>query len=55
LFLEVVLGVWTIVLFVVGVSEVQKFSIWKAILNILLPVLLLLAVIVLVVLVVKMF
>jgi len=36
-FLEVVLGIWTIVLLIIGVSEVQKFSIWKSILNILMP------------------
>lgn len=39
LLLEFILGVWTIVFFVVGVSEVQKLSIGKAILNLLLPIL----------------
>lgn len=38
IFLEFVLGVWTIVLSVVGVSEVQKLPIGKTILNLLLPV-----------------
>ena len=37
--LEVILGIWTIVLCVIGVSEVQKLSIGKSILNLLLPVL----------------
>lgn len=36
---EVILGLWTIVLFVIGVSEVQKISIGKSILNLLLPLL----------------
>lgn len=42
MFLELVLGIWTIVLAVVGISEVQKLSIGKAILNLLLPVLVIL-------------
>jgi hypothetical protein len=37
LILELILGVWTIVFCVVGISEVQKLSIGKAILNLLLP------------------
>jgi hypothetical protein len=37
MFLELVLGVWTMVLCVVGISEVQKLSIRKSILNLLLP------------------
>jgi len=36
-FLEVMLGVWTIVLLVIGISAVQQLSILKAILNLLLP------------------
>lgn len=36
---QVVLGIWTIVLCVVGLSEVQKLSIGKAILNFFLPIL----------------
>ena len=39
LILEFILGIWTIVFCVVGVSEVQKLSIGKAILNLLLPLL----------------
>ena len=34
----VVVSVWSVVLFVLGLAEVQKFSIGKAILNVLLPV-----------------
>lgn len=37
--LEVFLALWTIVLVVVGVSEVQKFTIGKSILNLVLPLL----------------
>ena len=37
--LEVGLGIWTFVLIVIGVAEVQKFGYGKAVLNILLPVL----------------
>ncbi len=29
--------VWSIVIFLVGLSEVQKFSVWKAVLNIIIP------------------
>ncbi len=39
MFLEFVLGIWSLVLCVIAVSEVQKFSIGKSILNLLLPVL----------------
>lgn len=35
--LEFILGIWTIVFCVVGISEVQKISIGKSILNLLLP------------------
>lgn len=37
--LDFLLGIWTLVLTVIGVSEVQKLSIGKSILNLLLPVL----------------
>lgn len=53
LILEMILGVWTLVLYVVGVSEVQKLSIGKSILNLLLPILVILVPILLVVLVAK--
>jgi hypothetical protein len=39
MFLELVLGIWSFVLCIIGVSEVQKFSIGKSILNLILPVL----------------
>jgi len=39
LFLEFVLGIWTIIFCITAISEVQKFSIGKSILNILLPIL----------------
>jgi len=37
LFFEFAFGIWTIVLLVIGISEVQKLSIGKSIINILLP------------------
>ncbi|WP_299444186.1 Yip1 family protein [uncultured Aquimarina sp.] len=37
--LEFILGIWTVVFCVIGVSEVQKLSIGKSILNLLLPML----------------
>ena len=43
--LQIILGIWTIVLCVVGISEVQKFSVGKSILNMLMPGLLLLAIV----------
>ncbi|MFY7964902.1 MAG: YIP1 family protein [Chitinophagaceae bacterium] len=36
---ESILGIWTLVLYVVGISEVQQFSIGKAIINLILPAL----------------
>jgi hypothetical protein len=39
LFLEFVFSIWTIVLCVIGISEVQQLSIGKSILNALLPIL----------------
>jgi len=42
-FIEIVIGVWTLVILVIGISEVQKLSIGKSILNLILPVLLLIA------------
>ncbi|WP_417589114.1 Yip1 family protein [Owenweeksia hongkongensis] len=49
---ELVLGIWAMVLVVVGVSEVQKLSIGKAILNLLLPVLLFVPLIMLIALII---
>jgi len=43
-FIEIVISVWTLVILVIGISEVQKLSIWKSILNLILPGLLLIAV-----------
>ena len=43
-FIELVTLIWTIVLLVIGISEVQKLSIGKALLNMILPGLLLFAV-----------
>lgn len=37
--LEMILGIWTLVIFVIGLSEIQKLSIGKSILNMILPVL----------------
>ena len=37
LFFELILGIWTLVIFVIGISEVQKISIGKSILNMILP------------------
>jgi hypothetical protein len=55
LFLEFVLGIWTIILVVIGISEVQKFSIGKSILNLLMPGLLILIPVLLIVLLTKIF
>lgn len=38
IFLSTILSLWTFILLIVGVSEVQQFSIGKAILNVLLPI-----------------
>jgi hypothetical protein len=35
--LEIILGIWTLVIFVIGISEIQKISIGKSILNMVLP------------------
>lgn len=43
--LQVILSIWTFVLCIIGISEVQKFSIGKSILNMLIPGLLLLAIV----------
>lgn len=40
--LEIILGIFTIIFSVIGLSEVQKISVWKAILNLVLPLLILL-------------
>lgn len=38
LMFELIFGIWTLILCIVGVSEVQKLSIGKAILNLILPI-----------------
>lgn len=43
--LDLILGMWSIALLVVGISEVQKLSIWKSILNMLLPGILILSIV----------
>lgn len=47
----VVLGIWSFVLSIIGISEVQKFSIWKALLNLLLPALFFISIILVIVLI----
>ena len=49
---EIVLGIWTVVLGVIGLSEVQKFSIGNSILNMILPVLVILIPIILIILII---
>ena len=46
--LEIILGVFTIIFSVIGLSEVQKISVWKAILNLVLPLLIILGPIVII-------
>lgn len=51
--LQIVLSIWTLVLFVIGISEIQKFSIGKAILNILIPALIVMTTIFLLVMLIR--
>jgi len=44
LFVEIVTGIWTLVVLVIGISEVQKLSIGKSIVNLILPMVLLIMV-----------
>jgi len=37
LFVEIVTGIWTLAILVIGISEVQKLSIGKSIVNLILP------------------
>ncbi len=53
MYIEFILAIWTIVLFIVGVSEVQEFSILKSILNLLLPILLFVVPMILLVLIIN--
>lgn len=50
-FIQVALAVWTLVLLVIGVAEAQKFTLGKAFLNILLPILIIAVPIILIVIV----
>ena len=53
--METILGLWTIVLVVIAISEVQKISIGYAILNLLLPILFIVVPIILIVFISSMF
>jgi hypothetical protein len=53
LFLEITFGIWTLVLFVIGISEVQKLSIGKSILNMILPGLIILVPVMIIALIVR--
>lgn len=55
MFLELVLGIWTIVFCVVGISEVQKLSIGKSILNLLLPLFVIIVPVLIIILLTKAF
>jgi hypothetical protein len=55
IFLELILGIWTLIFSEVGISEVQKLSTGKSILNLLLPVLVFLVPILIIILVFKAF
>lgn len=43
-FLIFLLGLWSFILVIIGISELQKFSIFKAILNLIIPVLMLISI-----------
>ena len=53
LLVESVLAIWTLIILVKGIAFIQNFSIWKAILNLILPGLVFLALILVVVLLVN--
>ncbi|MCT4586398.1 MAG: YIP1 family protein [Carboxylicivirga sp.] len=55
LVLEIIFSIWTIVIFVIGISEVQKLSIGKSILNMILPGIILISFILLIVFVIRTF
>ena len=50
--LEFTLGIWSLVLCVIGISEVQKLSIGKSILNLLLPAIVIMTPILIIVLII---
>jgi hypothetical protein len=37
-FIQLIVAVWSFILFLITLSEVQKFSIWKAIINLIIPI-----------------
>ncbi|WP_395063234.1 YIP1 family protein [Flavobacterium sp.] len=45
-YFQFALAIWSLSLLVIGVAEIQKFSIWKAILNVFLPAIILFAIVV---------
>ncbi len=45
--LQTIFSIWSFILIVIGISEIQKFTIWKALLNLLTPILILLAIVML--------
>ncbi len=49
-FISTTLGIWSLVLYVIGLSEVQKFSVWKAIANVLIATLVIIVPIMLIIL-----
>lgn len=51
--MELILGLWTLVIFVIGISEFQKLSIGKSILNMILPGLLILVPIIIIAFIIK--
>lgn len=53
--LEMTLGIWSIVILVKGTSIIQKFSVWKSILNVFLPGIIIAAPLILIALVASMF
>lgn len=42
-FVETAIGVWTLGILIIGISEVQKLSVWKSILNMILPIIIVMA------------
>ena len=53
LLIEITLTIWTIIIFVIGISEVQKISIGKSILNMILPGLIIIVPIIVIALIIR--
>ena len=51
--IEFSLGIWSLILCVIGISEVQKFTIGKSILNLMLPAVLIITPILIIVLIIN--